>query len=1169
MNTIFGAPMDSVMLGLLITFSLVTAVVAALAIKNPLLFKLGIRNLPRRRAQTTLIIVGLMLSTVIITSALGAGDTFSYSIRVNSVASLSTVDEAVSPRVGAGTTLHTGNAPFSVAAPAVAFFPASTGDRVARSLAAGKAADGVLGAIVETVSVQDLTSRQTVATTELAAIPTTYPAAFGSLRNAQGAVLAVNDLGPSQVYLNARAAKVLDAHAGDVVRLFLHDHPVQATVRAIARDEGLAAGGLISSGVRVDPTIVLPLKRAQALVGHPGQITTLLISNTGDELTGATRTSVVANTIRAALTRPAALASAVTFVGSSRGLAAVHALLVDSSVSDAARGKLRALLAAVAHRDNTALAAVISDPDLVSALRTIKDATISAPLNTALAGLSDFTVQTLKQDALDAADAGGNSATSFFLLFGLFSIASGTMLIFLIFVMLAAERRAEMGMARAIGTKRRHLIQQFLFEGYAYDLGAALIGLALGIVVSLGLVAMMAEIFNQDNFTVQRHFEPRSLVVSFCLGALVTFITVASSSWRVSRLNIVAAIRDLADDKQRAQSLGAALKQSIANVGGLRHGRKRLLVVAVAAFLLYMESGGPGGPIAGAVLLLLWSFRPLIRGLIARGPLLVVDGVALSLVGLSSKEEFPFKLGVSLVLIGIAMLARWIMACLHVSDRARNRFGYSLAGISLVAFWSLPFDALQALGVPVLQGSIEMFFLSGMMLVLGGIWTLMYNLDVLMGALLRGAGGLGRIAPVLKMAVTYPTQYRFRTGMAMAMFSLILFTLMVVSVLASSLGGVRLDTKRFLGGYDLWGTTSAGNPAGDMRGRIAANPTLRGDIAAVGGLARIGGDLRQAGQADQSWQPYIVNVADNSYLDSVAPAFLHSRAHGYASDSQVWRALRTHPGYAVVDDWLVKRKNGDSTGAASSFSISGLLYDDKTFKPVAISMRDARTGAIIPLTVIGVLDQAGAANSDSFARITRGVYVGQTTLTAARDLPATANTYFFSVRGGANVHQTALALGSALLNNGLDVKEAKAEFDAGQAANTGFFNMLRGFLGLGLVVGIAALGVIASRSVVERRQQIGMLRAIGFRRRMVRTVFLLESSFVAVFGTLLGVVLGLVLAHQLVNSFAKDDSTLHVVVPWLQVGLIAVAAYAASLLTTYLPAWHASRVYPAEALRYE
>jgi putative ABC transport system permease protein len=163
----------------------------------------------------------------------------------------------------------------------------------------------------------------------------------------------------------------------------------------------------------------------------------------------------------------------------------------------------------------------------------------------------------------------------------------------------------------------------------------------------------------------------------------------------------------------------------------------------------------------------------------------------------------------------------------------------------------------------------------------------------------------------------------------------------------------------------------------------------------------------------------------------------------------------------------------------------------------------------------------------------------------------------------------ALALGSAFLPNGLDIKEAQQEYSQSQAANNGFFNMLRGFLGLGLIVGIAALGVIASRSVVERRQQIGVLRAIGFQRRMVRSTFLLESSLVAILGTLLGVGLGLALAQQLVASFGKDDSTIHLVVPWLQIGGIALLAYAASLLTTYLPAWQAARVYPAEALRYE
>ena len=59
---------------------------------------------------------------------------------------------------------------------------------------------------------------------------------------------------------------------------------------------------------------------------------------------------------------------------------------------------------------------------------------------------------------------------SLFTTFGSFSIAAGILLIFLIFVMLAAERRGELGIARAVGTRRGHLVQMFLYEGLAYDL---------------------------------------------------------------------------------------------------------------------------------------------------------------------------------------------------------------------------------------------------------------------------------------------------------------------------------------------------------------------------------------------------------------------------------------------------------------------------------------------------------------------------------------------------------------------------------------------------------------------------------------------------------------------------------------------------------------------------
>ena len=108
---------------------------------------------------------------------------------------------------------------------------------------------------------------------------------------------------------------------------------------------------------------------------------------------------------------------------------------------------------------------------------------------------SGLDAQPAKQDGLDAADATGNAFVQLFTTFGSFSMAAGILLIFLIFVMLAAERRPEMGMARAVGTQRRHLVQTFLFEGAAYDVAAAAVGALLGIGVSYVMVRAVASAF--------------------------------------------------------------------------------------------------------------------------------------------------------------------------------------------------------------------------------------------------------------------------------------------------------------------------------------------------------------------------------------------------------------------------------------------------------------------------------------------------------------------------------------------------------------------------------------------------------------------------------------------------------------------------------------------------
>ena len=105
--------------------------------------------------------------------------------------------------------------------------------------------------------------------------------------------------------------------------------------------------------------------------------------------------------------------------------------------------------------------------------------------------------------------------------------------------------------------------------------------------------------------------------------------------------------------------------------------------------------------------------------------------------------------------------------------------------------------------------------------------------------------------------------------------------------------------------------------------------------------------------------------------------------------------------------------------------------------------------------------------------------------------------------------------------------------------------------------------------MVERRQQIGVLRAIGYRRVMIQLSFLLESSFVALLGIAIGVGLGTAISYNIVAEVQETAPTLRFSVPWVQIGAIIAIAYVFSLLTTFLPARQASRIYPAEALRYE
>ncbi|MCA1646031.1 MAG: FtsX-like permease family protein [Chloroflexi bacterium] len=132
----------------------------------------------------------------------------------------------------------------------------------------------------------------------------------------------------------------------------------------------------------------------------------------------------------------------------------------------------------------------------------------------------------------------------------------------------------------------------------------------------------------------------------------------------------------------------------------------------------------------------------------------------------------------------------------------------------------------------------------------------------------------------------------------------------------------------------------------------------------------------------------------------------------------------------------------------------------------------------------------------------------------------------------------------------------------------GLLNLiLTGFMGVGLLAGVAALGTLSTRAVVERRRQIGVLRSLGFTARAVSAGLLVESAVVALLGAVLGVGIGLFVAQNTVAFLSRVSPELRFSIPWDQLLVVVLVSLGAALLMTVLPARQAGQLTPAEALR--
>ncbi|MEJ5915241.1 FtsX-like permease family protein [Pseudokineococcus sp. 1T1Z-3] len=258
-------------------------------------------------------------------------------------------------------------------------------------------------------------------------------------------------------------------------------------------------------------------------------------------------------------------------------------------------------------------------------------------------------------------------------------------------------------------------------------------------------------------------------------------------------------------------------------------------------------------------------------------------------------------------------------------------------------------------------------------------------------------------------------------------------------------------------------------------------------------------------------------------LDAGTDAVVRSPSAVAPADGEV----RVGPGYASLNG-LTDGQVVVATGAAGSADLVVRVGGSSDWPVVATAQLDRLAGTAPVVQVWGRL-----ADPD-----------GAGTLATVDAVGAVATE---AVPG-------AVVQGAALVRQGLDdVLET-------------LLLVVTGLLGVAVVIALVGVGSTLSLSVVERRQEIGLLRALGLPASGVRRTLLWEAGLVAGVASVLGVALGVVFGVAGTSAALASEASVVVDVPWLRVLAVVAAATTAGMLASALPARRAGCIPPVAAM---
>jgi putative ABC transport system permease protein len=349
-------------------------------------------------------------------------------------------------------------------------------------------------------------------------------------------------------------------------------------------------------------------------------------------------------------------------------------------------------------------------------------------------------------------------------------------------------------------------------------------------------------------------------------------------------------------------------------------------------------------------------------------------------------------------------------------------------------------------------------------------------------------------------------------------------------------------------------------------------------VATMLGLMSLGTSVTNTTEA--SWNSYRWNIASGSLLSAALPPSTQSLVASVPGVAQVQAQLRNYVKLDGKDSqvWALPDKPFYSFHLASGRLLTAADQRSQA-RVVVVEQNIARVtsthlGQQVELstaagpakfTVVGIVSDQQDNGTDMFVPLT--------TMQSVLHTPGAVNTYWIQTTSPNHnlIDATNTRLEDTFAAHGLQLStQIEYVAAANNVASNRAITTLILVLGL-LIVAISMVGLIntITMTVLERTREIGILRCIGSRGRDVRRIFATEGLVVAIAGWLIGIPLGLGLAHALTTA-AENVINVHILFafPLLNIPIALVGTIFLALLVMQIPLRRAVRFKPGDALRY-